>query len=692
MPETVIARDRINGWEKIAHYVGCDVTTAIRRAKAGTLPVHQPSGRRGAVHAYRYELDAWLAASYRSKEGVNGDGRRRGRQAAFSSSSSSPSAIAEEAPPEAAEWHPYTQAQPIRIWVRQYARGLRWTMAALAFLAAGVFAVYSLTTPRRIQFTGIAQLTNDGTQKVGLVTDGEHLYFGENRGGKVVLSEVSVAGGPVRSIPTPFIDANPESISPDGKQLLVLDREGEEEERALWIVPTEGGAPRRVGRVFCHSAVWSPDGGRIAYATGNGIYLTFDEGATVQRVQTVAGVPKLLRWSLNGKRLRFNLGEEDTGRSFLWELVFRGEGTSQVASLVQLHVALNQHLTSLVMSDNTGRSFISIDRPLDNKIWYLEMSWGLSGPRFIPVELRDQLANISALALDRSTRTVFALSGGTGGSELLRFNATTRGFSPFLPGVAAKDVNFSRDGRRIAFVGSQGKSLWISNADGSQKRQVDFQATEIELPRWSPDGQWIAFMAKLPDRPWRIFLVPAGGGDPKEASAGTDNQGAPTWSPDGRWLMYGNVKCEEFGTCAIHKIDLATGQVLTLPGSEGMGTARWSPDGRFVAALFPERQEVYVLDLATGRWRKLADGVNGNDLNWSADSRYIYAGRPIGDKPEILRMSLSNGRVDSAVDLSAFSKLAGRVDTWFGIAPDGSIIFMRWLDQTEVYALYYQEM
>lgn len=688
MPERVVARDRIDGWAKIARHLGCDVSTAIRWAKVGGLPIHQPSGRRGAIHAYRDELDSWLGFSYHPEDKSKGRGKQRDRQAA----SSSLTAIAERAPREAIKEPSDAHGWSVQIWLRENAPTVGWTTAVVAVLAVGGFAVNSVTAPRRIEFAGTAQLTSDSAPKYGLVTDGKDIYFGERSDGRVILSEVPVGGGTIRAIPTPFVSVIPESISPDGKQLLVLDREGEEEERSLWIVPIQGGEPRRAGNISCHSAAWSPDGKRIAYATGNGIYLTSDQGASVERILTVTGVPELLNWSIDGKRLLFELRDVDHGKTSLWGSSLGDETGSQRASPIPVQIGLSECCQSLAMFDRADRAFVSVGSYSNSRIAFLDKRWNLSGPRFTPVEFRDQLANIFALALDRTTRTLFVLSGATGGTELLRFNPATREFSPFLPGVAAKDVNFARDGRWITYVGPQGNSLWISRADGSQKRQVSFHAAEMELPRWSPDGHWLAVMAKLPNRPWRIFLIPAAGGAPKEASGGTDNQGAPTWSPDGRWLIYGTVKCQEVGRCAIHKIDLSTGQVLTLPGSQGMGTARWSPDGRYVAALYPERRQVYVFDLRTERWRKLADGVNGNDLNWSADSRYVYASRPIGDKPEILRMSLSDGKVNSAVDLSAFSRLAGRVDTWFGMASDGSIIFMRWLDQSEVYALHYQEM
>jgi Tol biopolymer transport system component len=172
---------------------------------------------------------------------------------------------------------------------------------------------------------------------------------------------------------------------------------------------------------------------------------------------------------------------------------------------------------------------------------------------------------------------------------------------------------------------------------------------------------------------------------------GTDNQGAPTWSPDGKWLVHGDVECQETATCAIHKINLSTGQEFTVPGSDGLGTARWSPDGRFIAVLNPIGNEVLAFDEATQRWRKLANDVNGNDLSWSADSKYLYASRPAGNQPEILRISVKDAKVEAAVDLRSFTALSGQIDTWFALAPDDSIIFLRTISGNEIYSLTYSE-
>jgi Tol biopolymer transport system component len=198
-------------------------------------------------------------------------------------------------------------------------------------------------------------------------------------------------------------------------------------------------------------------------------------------------------------------------------------------------------------------------------------------------------------------------------------------------------------------------------------------------------------MGQLPHRPVRIFVLPASGGVFREASKGDDSQGAPTWSPDGRFLVYGNVFCQQGSTCAIHRIDLASGQVTTLPGSQGLSTARWSPDGRHIAALNSLRRELSVFDFGSRRWRKLADGINGNDVSWSSDSKYVYTKSSMQGPTEILRVAVGGGAVETVLNLDSFSKSVGQLDTWFSLTPDNALLLNRWLNTSEIYALNYKE-
>ena len=175
----------------------------------------------------------------------------------------------------------------------------------------------------RFSSHSVVQLTNDGALKDGLVTDGKNLYFGEHQNSKIVLAAVSTEGGPVRTISTPFVQVVPADISPDGKKLLVLAWEGPEAERALWIVPIAGGQPVQVGKFTAMRQRGLLMDAESPFAAQNAIYVTADEGASIQEIQSFDATPEYLRWSPDGRRLRFDLRDQKTWTASFWESDFQ---------------------------------------------------------------------------------------------------------------------------------------------------------------------------------------------------------------------------------------------------------------------------------------------------------------------------------------------------------------------------------
>jgi hypothetical protein len=103
--------------------------------------------------------------------------------------------------------------------------------------------------------------------------------------------------------------------------------------------------------------------------------------------------------------------------------------------------------------------------------------------------------------------------------ELVRYDSASRAFVPFLAGISAGDLSFSRDAKWIAYVFYPERILWRSRADGSDRLQLTYPPTVAGLPHWSPDSTQLAFVDLQAGRPWKILLLSADGGTPKEMLA-----------------------------------------------------------------------------------------------------------------------------------------------------------------------------
>jgi hypothetical protein len=82
---------------------------------------------------------------------------------------------------------------------------MAWAAAA-AILILAVAGVLWTSLPDAVPgVLSSRQLTNDGKQKFGMVTDGNRIYFAENAGARIGLSEVSVNGGEVAKLDAPVL-------------------------------------------------------------------------------------------------------------------------------------------------------------------------------------------------------------------------------------------------------------------------------------------------------------------------------------------------------------------------------------------------------------------------------------------------------------------------------------------------------
>jgi Tol biopolymer transport system component len=588
--------------------------------------------------------------------------------------------------------------------------GLKWAglaAASVAALGAAWFWLSRPLPPPRI--TGTVQITNDGRGNgAPMLTDGTRLLFNltfEPR-------QVSVKGGQPVPLSLPMQNATLADISPDRTEFLMyrrLDSGGALTSRdsftlerlEFWVAPLLGGSPRRLGNLIAthrdwlnsgtgfptprrygewpeqqSAAVWSPDGQQLVYAQDMELHLARSDGTEVRKLATFAGYPFFVRWSPDGRRLRLSVsGTGDTAAS-LWEV---SVDDGRVKPLLPDWDPSWYNCCGSWTTD--GKYFVFQSR---SNIWALGEKAGLLR-RAIRQPFQLTTGPMAAYwpLPSRDGKRVF-IAGYLARNEFLRYDLPSRRFVPELAGVSGDQLEFSRDGKWVAYVSIPEGSLVRAAADGSQRLQLTSSPLAAGMPHWSPDGKQVAFFGGTPGKPLRIYLVSFDGGAVRQVTNGESGKYGdwdPSWSPDGASLAFGANDKDLVAEESIHVVDLKTNHVSALPGSEGMWSPRWSPDGRFIAGLSGSAVNKLILyDLRTQKQTQLSD-LSGGCPTWSRDGESLFFADESGG---IWRIWMRDRKVERAADLTGI-RVAGW--GWFATAPDNSLITARDAGTDEIYAL-----
>ena len=253
-----------------------------------------------------------------------------------------------------------------------------------------------------------------------------------------------------------------------------------------------------------------------------------------------------------------------------------------------------------------------------------QMSLGGSHPRWSPDGKRIDLRKngISSVPSD--------------GGEMRRHSSFGQDGNGLFEQYPGGGNSISPDGKSIVFSGGTariGPNIYTFPTEGGDPKQITDKG---QYPRWSPDGNWIAYLAddSIDDKQsiTTIFKIPREGGESIKITSASDlvTAGGFDWSPDGKWIAYYSKKKNTLsGTLNLIPTDGGESrEICRVPHIIPHNEISWSPDGHQIA--FTSKGKIWIVSANGGEpvevkidldFRK--NSVYAGMLDWSPDGKKI---------------------------------------------------------------------
>lgn len=255
----------------------------------------------------------------------------------------------------------------------------------------------------------------------------------------------------------------------------------------------------------------------------------------------------------------------------------------------------------------------------------------------------------------------------------------TIAFDPEFPPDAKKPKNpppivtgrFQFKDDDSGWLGARRKHLYLVDVANGKATLLTPGSHDEQLPAWSPDGKWIAYVTKRgadPDRHlnYDIYVIAAQAGARERQLTtfpGSDLdpywETRPAWSPDGKRIAYlqsGEDRWIYYAPWQLAVIDVASGKTtLPAPIDRCFTKPHWAPDGRSVYALVEQAEVTHLsrIDVASGKVTALTPGERFDvDLDVAADDRLVVLG---GDDTHPYALAaVERGRLRTLADPNAW--------------------------------------
>jgi tricorn protease len=213
-----------------------------------------------------------------------------------------------------------------------------------------------------------------------------------------------------------------------------------------------------------------------------------------------------------------------------------------------------------------------------------------------------------------------------GGFRMIRKALPALILLPALAHAQAKLLRYpSYSKGKVAF--SYLGDIWIANENGSGlERLTDNRARDI-YPRFSPDGNSIAFSSNRAGN-YDVYVIPAAGGKPRQLTFHSEDDAVVGWTPDGRNIVFFSARDKGVFPTVTTLFEVPAEGGLEHPLETDWGAwGSFSPDGSKLAftrhpSVWSRQHyrgsyaaDLWLMDVASKKFTKLGDeDYKGNYL------------------------------------------------------------------------------
>ncbi|MBX3096940.1 MAG: PD40 domain-containing protein [Fimbriimonadaceae bacterium] len=441
-------------------------------------------------------------------------------------------------------------------------------------------------------------------------------------------------GGPAKRLTSHVgMETNPR-ISPDGKWLMFAGQyDGPTPQ--IYIIPMEGGQPKRVTRVAegATPQFWLP-GNKIAFSSTAGSFTNRHQRMWVTDVD--GGLPQSnevfeLSWgtaSPDGSMIAYN---RMNSYAYNWRR-YRG-GTQGFVSFYNLRTGEYSE-----MEHGTEQSYFPM--LVGNNVYYASdkeqgttnlYRYDMGSKRSTKLTNNGD-GDITYPSTDGKT-IAYERDGG-----ISLFDIATGQVKPFVPQVQAdvstirptyrnfaseiNEFSISPSGKRLA-VAARGKTFSLPATSGDTRMLLGKSGQRESNVVWAPDGQHIAFMSDMSGEE-RIYMVPQRGGDPVMVDTPADHRiSGFSFAPKGDKILYRT----EDAKLVLFDLATKTGKEV-YDSKDGLGGLDFSADGSWIAFSAPTSNflnALFLYNVADGKLTQVTKGFfNEGVVAFDTTGKYIY--------------------------------------------------------------------